>query len=45
MSLVELGDRASFGHDITIPNISGKVGKAVEDLLQETVRVPMKQGH
>jgi hypothetical protein len=43
---VELGDQASFEHDITIPKISCKVGKAVEDLLEETVTVvPMKQRH
>jgi hypothetical protein len=35
----------SFGHDITIPKISGKVGKVVEDSLEETVTVPMKQRH
>jgi hypothetical protein len=42
---VEVGDRASFGHDITITIISGKVGKADEDLLKETLAVPMKQRH
>jgi hypothetical protein len=42
---IELSDWASFRHDITIPKISGKVGKAVEDLLKETVTVPMKQRH
>ncbi len=31
--------------DITIPKISGKIVKAVEDLLKETVTVPMKQRH
>ncbi len=40
---IELGDWASFGHDITIPIISGKVCKVVEDLLEKTVTVPMKQ--
>ncbi len=35
----------SFGHDITISKISSKVGKAVENLLEETVAVPMKQRH
>jgi hypothetical protein len=42
---IEPGDRASVGHDITIPKISGEIGKAVEDLLKETVIVPMKQRH
>ncbi len=42
---IELGDQASFGHDITIPKISGEVGKAVENFLEETVTVPMKQRH
>jgi hypothetical protein len=31
--------------DITIIKISSEVGKAVEDLLKETVAVPMKQRH
>jgi hypothetical protein len=35
----------SFGHDITIPKISGEVGKSVEDSLKETVTVPIKQRH
>jgi hypothetical protein len=42
---VELGDWASYGRDITISKISSKVGKAVENLLKETVAVPMKQRH
>jgi hypothetical protein len=32
-------------HDITISKISSKVGKAVENLLEETLAVPMKQRH
>jgi hypothetical protein len=35
----------SFGHDITIFKVSSKVRKAVENLLEETVAVPMKQRH
>jgi hypothetical protein len=35
----------SFRHDITIPKISGKIGEAVEDLLMETVTIPIKQRH
>jgi hypothetical protein len=42
---VELGNWASFRHDVTIPKISGKIGKAVEDLLKETVTVPIKRRH
>jgi hypothetical protein len=42
---VEHGDWASFGHDITISNVSVEVCKAVENLLKETVAVPMKQRH
>jgi hypothetical protein len=42
---VELGDWASFGHDITISKISSKVGEAVRNLLKETVAIPMKQMH
>ncbi len=35
----------SIGHDITISKISSKVSKAVENLLKETVAVPMTQRH
>ncbi len=42
---VELGDWASFGHDITISKISSKVREAIENLLEETLAVPMKQRH
>ncbi len=42
---IELGNGASLGHDVSIPKISGKIGKAVEDSLKETVPVPMKQSH
>jgi hypothetical protein len=42
---VELGGWVSFGHDITISKISCKVGEAVDNLIEETVAVPMKQRH
>jgi hypothetical protein len=40
-----VGDWASFGHDITSSKISSVVGEAVENSLEETVAVPMKQRH
>jgi hypothetical protein len=40
---IELGNRVSLRHDVLIPKISCKIGKAVEDLLKETVTVPVKQ--
>ncbi len=42
---IELGNRASLGHDVPIPKISCKIGKTVEDLLEETITVPMKRRH
>jgi hypothetical protein len=33
----------AFGHYVTVSKVSGKVHKAVENLLEETVAVPMKQ--
>jgi hypothetical protein len=42
---IELGNWASLGHDVPILKISSKIGKAVKDLLKETVTVPVKQRH
>jgi hypothetical protein len=34
-----------LGHDITVSKVGSKVSKAVENLLKETVAVPMRQRH
>jgi hypothetical protein len=35
----------SLGHDVPIPKISGKIGNAVENSLEESVTVPVKRRH
>ena len=42
---VQLVDRTGFGHDISVPKISGEICEAIENALEEAVAIPMNKGH
>ncbi len=42
---IELGNQATPRDNLPIPKISSKLSKAIEDLLNEVMGIPMQQSH